>query len=95
MAMFNSKLLVITRGLSMIFHPWVHGPPDFGNAQGLFLGTERTSREIHPRCRRVHAPQQATAKEPRVPRVSEQAARTWPPWPQVCSSDEPLVSCGK
>ena len=48
-------------------------PTDFGNAPHFLHLTISIDQ---PRCRRVHAPQQATAKQPRVPRVSAQATRT-------------------
>jgi hypothetical protein len=59
---------------SSIYPPFfTHGPPDFGNAPHFLHLTISIDQ---PRCRRVHAPQQATAKQPRVPRVSAQATRT-------------------
>ena len=66
---------------------WIRNHENWGNwlsSSNVFYSFIHLSTIFHPwapsidqpRCRRVHAPQQATAKQPRVPRVSAQATRT-------------------
>ena len=67
--------LAIFQQCPLVLHPSIHhvspmGPLTLGLCPSFFAPNDQSS------CRRVHAPQQATAKEPRVPRVSAQATRT-------------------